>query len=148
MTQTHVVGKKLSIFFQDVRHYLMLNGTIATQKKYGIPIAFTSWYRDACSKYFEYDLRGALPDDRLVADLGLFDATWSDVDWDIMEDFEGEFGIKLEEEKLNDIQTFGELLKYAWERSQITEKQPNQSLDPIVKTSADSVNTQATQGHA
>jgi len=85
---------------------------------YKIPIEFTSWYRETCSKCFEYDLSGALPDDRLVDDLGLYDATWGDTDWDILE----ECGIDLEDEGLKDIQTFGELLNYAWEKTQELEQ--------------------------
>ncbi len=42
---------------------------------HGIPLSFVAWYRDTCSKYFEYDLSAALPDDRLVEDLGFGDAT-------------------------------------------------------------------------
>jgi hypothetical protein len=35
-----------------------------------IPLEFVSWFREACSECFEYDLSTALPDDRLVEDLG------------------------------------------------------------------------------
>jgi hypothetical protein len=45
-----------------------------------IPLSFVSWFRDTCSKYFEYDLSAAIPEDRLVEDLRLFEATWSDTD--------------------------------------------------------------------
>ena len=38
-----------------------------------MPLSFIAWYRDTCSKYFGYDLSAALPDDRLVEDLGFFD---------------------------------------------------------------------------
>jgi hypothetical protein len=57
-----------------------------------IPLSFVSWFRDTCSKYFEYDLSAALPEDRLVEDLGLFEATWGDTDWDIFEEYAGNFG--------------------------------------------------------
>ncbi len=77
-----------------------------------IPISFVAWYRDTCSKYLEYDLSAALPDDRLVEDLGLYDATWSDVDWDILEDYEGQFGCK--RPPLEHVTTYGQLIKALW----------------------------------
>lgn len=77
-----------------------------------IPPSFIAWFRDTCSKYFGYDLSAALPSDRLVEDLGFGDATWSDADWDIIEDFEAEFRCK--RPRLDRIITFGEFLEALW----------------------------------
>jgi hypothetical protein len=77
-----------------------------------IPLSFIAWYRDTCSKYFEYDLSAALPDDRLVEDLGFFDATWSDADWDILEDYEAQFSCK--RPPLERVTTFGQFLEALW----------------------------------
>jgi len=79
---------------------------------HGIPLSFVAWYRDTCSKYFEYDLSAALPDDRLVEDLGFGDATWSDADWDILEDYEAKFGCK--RPPLKHVKTFGQFLEALW----------------------------------
>lgn len=65
----------------------------------GISLEFVQWFRDACSRCFESDLSAAVPDDDLVKDLGMFDATWGDVDWDIFEEFENKFGKKLPTER-------------------------------------------------
>jgi hypothetical protein len=78
----------------------------------GIPLSFVAWYRDTCSKYFGYDLSAVLPDDRLVEDLGFFDATWSDADWDILEDYEAQFGCK--RPPLEHVTTFGQFLEALW----------------------------------
>lgn len=78
----------------------------------GIPLSFVAWYRDTCSKYFEYDLSAALPDDRLVEDLGFSDATWSDADWDILEDYEAKFHCK--RPQLEQVTTFGQFLEALW----------------------------------
>jgi hypothetical protein len=90
-----------------------------------IPLYFVSWFRDTCSKYFEYDLSAALPDDRLVEDLGLFEATWGDTDWDIFEEYSGEFGCnwpKCEGMKtiatFGDMRTFGKFLETLWTHAQ------------------------------
>ena len=83
---------------------------------HGIPLSFVTWYRDTCSKYFEYDLSAALPADRLVEDLGFGDATWSDADWDILEDYEAAFGCK--RPPLEHIKTFGQFLVALWLHSQ------------------------------
>jgi hypothetical protein len=80
-----------------------------------IPISFVAWYRDTCSKYFGYDLSAALPSDRLVEDLGFGEATWSDADWDIVEDFEAEFDCK--RPRLDHITTFGEFLAALWSQT-------------------------------
>lgn len=85
----------------------------------GIPLEFVAWFRDACSKYFEFDLSGALPTDRLCDDLGMYDATWGDVDWDILEDYEGEYGAKIPASEQEQIVTFGDLLKALWKHAQI-----------------------------
>ena len=77
-----------------------------------MPLSFITWYRDTCSKYFGYDLSAALPDDRLVEDLGFFDATWSDADWDILEDYEAQFGCK--RPALEHITTFGQFIEALW----------------------------------
>jgi hypothetical protein len=79
-----------------------------------IPLDFVRWFRDACSQYFEYDLSAALPDDRLVEDLGMYDATFSDVDMDIVEDYEARFGVKLPAEGGPSVITFGQLLERLW----------------------------------
>jgi AcrR family transcriptional regulator len=78
----------------------------------GIPLSFVAWYLDTCSKYFGYDLSAALPDDRLVEDLGFSDATWSDADWDILEDYEAQFGCK--SPPLEHVTTFGQFLEALW----------------------------------
>jgi hypothetical protein len=83
-----------------------------------IPLSFVAWYRDTCSKYFEYDLSAALPDDRLVEDLGFYDATWSDADWDILEDYEGEFGC--ERPPLEHVTTFGQFIDALWSHTHKT----------------------------
>ncbi len=77
-----------------------------------IPLSFVAWYRDTCSKYFEYDLSAALPDDRLVEDLGFFDATWNDADWDILEDYEVQFGCN--RPLLDHVTTFGQFIQALW----------------------------------
>jgi len=77
-----------------------------------IPLSFIAWYRETCSKCFGYDLSAALPDDRLVEDLGFSDATWSDADWDLLEDFEGQFGCK--RPALAHVTTFGQFLEALW----------------------------------
>ena len=79
---------------------------------HGIPLSFVTWYRGTCSKHFGYDLSAALPDDRLVEDLGLFDATWSDADWDIIEDYEAQFGCK--QPPLEHVATFGQFIEALW----------------------------------
>ena len=81
----------------------------------GIPLRFVAWFRDTCSKYFEYDLSAALPDDRLTEDLGLFIATWGDTDWDIFEEFEGEFHCKRPDG--GDMKTFGTFLEGLWSQA-------------------------------
>ncbi len=83
-------------------------------KTKGISLPFVTWFRDLCSDTFEYDLKGALLDDKLVDDLGLYEATWSDVDMDIFEDFEDKFGKKITSESLGNIVTFGDLLELMW----------------------------------
>lgn len=79
-----------------------------------IPLDFVRWFRDACAQYFEFDLSAALPDDRLVEDLGMYDATFSDVDTDIVEDYEARFGVKLPAEGEPSVITFGQLLERLW----------------------------------
>ena len=78
------------------------------------PLEFVRWFRDACSQYFEYDLSAALPDDRMIEDLGMYDATFSDVDMDIVEDYEARFGVKLPAEAQPPVFTFGQLLQRLW----------------------------------
>jgi hypothetical protein len=80
----------------------------------GIPLSFVIWYRDTCSKNFEYDLSAALPDDRLREDLGMFDATWGDVDLDIVEDYESHYGVKLITHPPQPITTFGQMMSGLW----------------------------------
>lgn len=79
-----------------------------------IPLDFVRWFRDACSRYFEYDLSAALPDDRLVEDLGLYDATFSDVDMDILEDYEAHYHAKIPDGGETRITTFGQFLRTLW----------------------------------
>ena len=79
-----------------------------------IPLAFVSWFREACSQYFDYDLSAALPGDRLIEDLGMYDATFGDVDMDILEDYEARYGVKLPDKDQASITTFGELLRVLW----------------------------------
>jgi len=83
-----------------------------------ISLEFVRWFRDTCSKYFEYDLSAALPDDRLVEDLGMYDATWSDVDLDILEDYEARYRTQLSDDGLGSITTFGQLLEALWLQAQ------------------------------
>lgn len=78
----------------------------------GIPLSFVAWYRDTCSKYFGYDLSAAVPDDKLVEDLGFGDATWGDADWDILEQYEAEFDGK--RPPLENVTTFGHFLEALW----------------------------------
>ena len=84
----------------------------------GIPLDFVRWFRDTCSKYFEYDLSAALPDDRLVEDLGMYDATWGDVDWDILEDYESRYDAKIPSDEQPRIKTFGQFLEELWSHAQ------------------------------
>jgi hypothetical protein len=83
-----------------------------------IPVDFVSWFRDACSEYFEYDLSAALPEDRLVEDLGLYDATFGDVDMDILEDYEARYHAKLPADGESHIRTFGQFLATLWKYAQ------------------------------
>jgi hypothetical protein len=83
-----------------------------------IPLDFVRWFRDACSRYFEFDLSAALPEDRLIEDLGLFYATWPDVDWDIFEDFEDKFGAERPRDPQPQILTFGDFLRRLWNYAQ------------------------------
>jgi len=83
-----------------------------------IPLDFVCWFRDTCSRCFEFDLSAALPDDRLVEDLGMGRATWPDVDWDILEDYEGRFGAKIPSEEQPSIVTFGDFLRTLWKYAQ------------------------------
>jgi hypothetical protein len=80
----------------------------------GIPLDFVRWFREGCSGHFEYDLSAALPEDRLIEDLGMFDATWGDVDLDILEDYEHRYHTKLPQKGLEPILTFGQLLEVLW----------------------------------
>ena len=79
---------------------------------HSIPLSFVAWYRDTCSKYFEFDLSAALPTDRLVEDLGAGDATWCDVDLDIAEEFKGEFNVPWPD--TTGVLTFGDLFGRLW----------------------------------
>ena len=80
----------------------------------GVPLEFVRWFRDTCSRYFEYDLSAAVPEDRLVDDLGMYEATWGDVDRDIFEEFEGHFDAKVPADAQASIVTFGQLLNVLW----------------------------------
>jgi hypothetical protein len=83
-----------------------------------IPLDFVSWFRDMCSKNFEFDLSAALPEDRLVEDLGMFDATFSDVDMDILEDFEARYHARIPDDGQPRITTLGQLLRKLWLHAQ------------------------------
>jgi len=78
-----------------------------------IPLEFVCWFRDTCSRCFEFDLSAALPDDRLAEDLGMYCATWPDVDLDILEDYEDRFGAKIPSGESPSI-TFGDALRTLW----------------------------------
>src|SRR5947208_3562948 len=84
----------------------------------GIPLEFVRWFRDSASEHFGYDLSGALPDDRLIEDLGMYDATWGDVDWDIFEDYEQRYGVRRPEVQRGRITTFGQFLEALWSEVQ------------------------------
>jgi hypothetical protein len=86
-----------------------------------IPLDFVRWFRDACSQYFEYDLSAALPDDKLVEELGMYDATFSDVDMDILEDYEARYHAKIPDDGQTRITTFGQLLQTLWLPAQHTD---------------------------
>ena len=79
-----------------------------------IPLDFVRWFRDACSQHFEYALSAALPDDRLVEDLGMYDATFSDVDMDILEDYEARYRARIPDDGQTHITTFGQFLRTLW----------------------------------
>jgi len=87
-----------------------------------ISVEFVRWFRDACSQYFEYDLAAALPEDRLVEDLGMYDATFSDVDMDLFEDYEARYHttVPVPDDGQARITTFGEFLKTLWLHAQHT----------------------------
>jgi hypothetical protein len=103
----------------EVVHFLSQRPTLSHEEWHrrfasDIPLDFVRWFRDACSQYFEYDLSAALPDDRLVEDLGMRDATFSDVDMDILEDYEARFGAKIPDDAQPRITTFGQFLRVLW----------------------------------
>ena len=80
-----------------------------------IPLTFTTWVRKVLSKYFRYDLSKAVPDDLLVQDLGLYEATWSDTDWDIFEDFQATFDADLpHQDDLEKIVTLDDFIRIFW----------------------------------
>ena len=83
-------------------------------KDRGIPLHFVVWFRETCSRCFGYDLSAALPDDRLLEDLGARDATWSDLDLDILEEYKEYYGVPFPTEQRKPIRTFGELLDALW----------------------------------
>jgi hypothetical protein len=82
-----------------------------------IPLDFVCWFRDTCSRYFEFDLSAALPSDRLIEDLGMFHATWPDADWDILEDYGSKYGAKIPKDEPR-ILTFGDFLHTLWKYAQ------------------------------
>lgn len=79
-----------------------------------VPLGFVRWFRETCSRYFEYDLSAALPDDRLIEDLGLYDATFGDVDMDILEDYGARYRATIPDDEQTRISTFGQLLRTLW----------------------------------
>jgi hypothetical protein len=96
---------------------------------HGIPLEFVTWFRETCSRYFEFDLSAALPDDRLVEDLGMFDATWGDVDLDILEDYEKHYGTAFPRKRPQPIKTFGQFLDALWSHAQTHSPQIRRGLD-------------------
>jgi hypothetical protein len=84
----------------------------------GIPLDFVRWFRNACSRHFEYDLSAALPGDGLVEDLGMCAATWADVEWDILEDCKQRYGGELPTGEQSRIATLGEFLEELWLNAQ------------------------------
>ena len=83
-----------------------------------IPLGFVRWFRDVCSRHFDYDLSCALPGDRLVEDLGMYDATFSDVDMDILEDYEARYDANIPADEQTNITTFGQFLEVLWRHAQ------------------------------
>jgi hypothetical protein len=80
-----------------------------------IPSTFTAWVRKAFSTYFGYDLTRAVPGDRLTQDLGLFEATWGDTDWDIFEEFQAVFDADLpNQDDLDKIVTLDDFIRIFW----------------------------------
>ena len=92
------------------------------QRRFALDISldFVRWFRDACSRHFEYDLSAALPEDRLVEDLGMYDATFSDVDMDILEEYEARYHAKIPEDSRSRIATLGQFLQALWQYVQHT----------------------------
>jgi hypothetical protein len=84
-----------------------------------IPLSFVSWFRATCSTYFGYDLSAALPTDRLVEDLGMYEATFSDIEMDIIEDFEAKYGTKYTAPMQSEITTFGQLAEMLWSQAKV-----------------------------
>ena len=80
----------------------------------GASLEFIQWFRSTCTNVFGYNLSSAIPSDRLIEDLGMYKATWGDVDWDLLEIFEGEYGLTVPETELSSAKTFGELLNTLW----------------------------------
>ena len=74
----------------------------------GIPSEFVASFRVRCSEAFGYQLDAALPGDRLVDDLGLYSATWSDTDMDILEAFDIQMK-SVPEDRLQQTETMGQL---------------------------------------
>src|SRR4051812_32839975 len=109
----------------EVRRFLSERPSLAHgewQQRFApdVPLDFVRWFRDACSEYFEYDLSAALPDDRLVEDLGMYDATFSDVDMDILEEYEARYHATIPGDEQTRIRTFGQFLRSLWLHAQQT----------------------------
>lgn len=80
-----------------------------------IPTTFTARVRKVLSTYFGYDLTRAVPGDRLVRDLGLFEATWDDTDRDIFEEFQVTFDADLpRQDDLDKIVTLDDFIRIFW----------------------------------
>ncbi|MBM3881208.1 MAG: hypothetical protein FJ387_16045 [Verrucomicrobia bacterium] len=96
-----------------------------------IPVEFVAWYRETCSRCFGYDLSGARPEDQLTDDLGMYRATFSDIDMDILEDYESRFGAQLPPEEQLEIGTFGDFLEKLWRHAQEPPPEENAAADPV-----------------
>jgi hypothetical protein len=65
----------------------------------------------------------------------MFDATWGDADWDILEDFESHFGANVPVANQERVTTFGQFLEMLWSQAQKSPHQPtedghNSPLEP------------------
>jgi hypothetical protein len=82
-----------------------------------VPAAFVGWFRRSASRAFGFDLSAALPSDRLMEDLGLYEATWSDAEMDVDVDVECDFNVQIPDDsaRRKAIQTLGAWAEYYWD---------------------------------